>query len=99
MQEEGKITPEEFLQTNFNSYYPTEAEFAKPLTDVDSPVYKSGLRLVSMETKLTPCLDSWIESGMSKGKHYMACKQYLGMVICNHLASRDHFVFILFCLL
>ena len=69
MQKEGKISAEEFLQTNFNSYYPTEAEFAKPLTNMDSPVYKSGLRLLSMETKIIPChcLDSWIESGMSRG--------------------------------
>ena len=69
MRDEGKISPDEFLQTNFNDYYLTAKEFAKPFNGINSPVVKSGLRLVSIETRLIhcSCLNSWIESGMSKG--------------------------------
>ena len=69
MRDDGKITREEFLQSNFCYYLRTEAEFAKPLADTDSPVYKAGLRLVSIETKILPChlLDAWLGSGKSKG--------------------------------
>ncbi|XP_014679553.1 PREDICTED: uncharacterized protein LOC106819427 [Priapulus caudatus] len=61
----GVITKEEFQNMNHNAYYRTEEELEEPLINVDSPVYKLGLRLVSIEVKQVNCYfhDRWVESG------------------------------------
>ncbi|XP_014678020.1 PREDICTED: salicylate carboxymethyltransferase-like [Priapulus caudatus] len=63
--DKGIITAEEFQNTTINNYYRTEKEITAPLTDVESPVYKLGLRLVSIETKVVNCYFHvrWLESG------------------------------------
>ncbi len=36
-------------------YYNTVEEFSAPLTNPDEPAYQAGLRLESIETRVTPC--------------------------------------------
>ncbi|XP_021375973.1 uncharacterized protein LOC110464851 [Mizuhopecten yessoensis] len=51
MAKEGIITQEEYLATNFDSYYlRTAADFTEPFTDVIPEVGKLGLELVSMKS-------------------------------------------------
>ena len=45
----------EFQDATINGYWRTEEESAAPLQDPNSPVYKAGLRLVSIETKTVDC--------------------------------------------
>ncbi|XP_014668753.1 PREDICTED: uncharacterized protein LOC106810016 [Priapulus caudatus] len=63
--ERGVITEEEFQNTGLNSYLRTEDELTAPLTDIESPVHKLGLRLVSIETKVINCYfhSRWLKSG------------------------------------
>ncbi|XP_014671488.1 PREDICTED: uncharacterized protein LOC106812179 [Priapulus caudatus] len=51
---------------NINTYNRTEEEQKEPLINADSPVYKLGLRLESMEVKLVHCYfhDRWLASGI-----------------------------------
>ena len=71
MVDEDKITQEEFINTTFNNYFRNEDEFKAPLVNPESAVYKAGLRLVSITSKVTDCpiRKSWVESGKSAGKH------------------------------
>ena len=51
----GIITPNEFWRATFLQHYRTLEEFKVPFDDGQSPVLKSGLRLSSISTHLTPC--------------------------------------------
>lgn len=55
LRDEGVITPEEFAGTNFPQCYRTEAQFTAPLLDKDGPVYKAGLRLEHVESRVVRC--------------------------------------------
>ncbi|XP_078598037.1 uncharacterized protein LOC144874088 [Branchiostoma floridae x Branchiostoma japonicum] len=48
----GKITKEEFVNTNVFAYTRTPEEMQSPFVNEDSPVRKAGLALVRMETKV-----------------------------------------------
>lgn len=62
---EGRITQEEFENTTFNNYYRSVGEYSAPFNDPNSPIYKAGLRLVSIETKRVDCPyhQKWMKSG------------------------------------
>ena len=51
----GTIGPAEYEAITLPQYYKTVGEFSAPLEDPDNPVYQAGLRLESIETKVTPC--------------------------------------------
>jgi hypothetical protein len=51
----GLITRTEYENMTLPQYYNTVEEFSAPLTDTTSPVYKAGLRLDSIETRILPC--------------------------------------------
>lgn len=53
--DDGVITEEEFQNTNFPQYYRTEEEFVRPLRDEKSEVYKAGLRLEHVESRVVRC--------------------------------------------
>ena len=59
----------EFDNTNFINYYRTVKEYSVPFTDPNSPVFKAGLRLVSIETAVVSCpyQEKWMKDG-KKGK-------------------------------
>ena len=59
----------EFDNTNFINYYRTVKEYSVPFTDPNSPVYRAGLRLVSIETAVVSCpyQEKWLKDG-KKGK-------------------------------
>ena len=40
---------------SFNSYVHSVEEYAAPFRDQTSAVYRAGLRLVALETQVTPC--------------------------------------------
>jgi indole-3-acetate O-methyltransferase len=52
---EGVITQAEYLATNFPQCYRTVAQFTAPLKDSASPVYRAGLRLDHVETRVVGC--------------------------------------------
>ncbi|XP_014667544.1 PREDICTED: uncharacterized protein LOC106809100 [Priapulus caudatus] len=66
LMDEGIITKKEFQNMNVKTYFRTEKELEKPLINADSPVYKLGLRLESIEIKLVNCYfyDRWLASGI-----------------------------------
>ena len=49
------ITAEEYANTNFPQHYRTVEEFTAPLKDENNPVYKAGLRLEHVETRVVRC--------------------------------------------
>lgn len=51
----GRITRQEYLDANFMQCYRTVAQFTAPLTDETSPVFRSGLRLEHVETRVVRC--------------------------------------------
>ena len=53
--DEGIITKDEYLNTNFPQCYRTEEEFVAPLKDESNPVYKAGLRLEHVESRVVRC--------------------------------------------
>lgn len=53
--DDGLITHEEYLATNFPQVYRTTEEFTAPLTDPHNPVYRAGLRLEHVESRFTRC--------------------------------------------
>ncbi len=53
--DDGVITGEEYLNTNFPQHYRTVDEFTTPLRDEAGPVYKAGLRLEHVETRVVRC--------------------------------------------
>jgi hypothetical protein len=52
---EGTITGAEYRATNFPQHYRTVAEFTAPFEDRNSPVFRSGLRLEHVETRVVRC--------------------------------------------
>ncbi|KAK7092819.1 uncharacterized protein [Littorina saxatilis] len=56
MRDEGKITNEEFVNTNFNRCQRYLEEYKAPFEDQNSAVYKAGLRLISAEQVLSACV-------------------------------------------
>ena len=55
LRDEGVITSEEFQNTNFPQCYRTQAQFVAPLEDEQSAVFKSGLRLEHVESRVVRC--------------------------------------------
>lgn len=55
MAKEGRITQDELNRTCFQMYYRTLQEHRAPLLDKSSEAYRAGLRMISCETKITPC--------------------------------------------
>lgn len=53
--EDGAITPEEYRDTNFAQCYRTVDQFCVPLTDPENAVYRAGLRLKHVETRVVRC--------------------------------------------
>jgi hypothetical protein len=53
--DDGTISSEEFANTAFPQFYKTMEEYCAPLTDPASSVHRSGLRLVSAETRVVAC--------------------------------------------
>jgi hypothetical protein len=53
--EDGSISEDEYLSTNFPQHYRTVEEFTAPVTDQNNPVYKAGLRLEHAETRVVRC--------------------------------------------
>lgn len=51
----GAIAPEEYRNTNFAQCYRTVDQFCAPLTDEKNPVYRAGLRLKHVETRVVRC--------------------------------------------
>ena len=51
----GAITPEEYRDTNFAQCYRTVDQFCAPLTDRENAVYRAGLRLEHVETRVVRC--------------------------------------------
>ena len=55
LRDEGSITPDEYVDTNFPQHYRTVEEFTRPLRDPDDPVHRAGLRLDHAETRVVRC--------------------------------------------
>ncbi len=51
----GNITTEEYLNTNFQQCYRTVDQFTAPLSDESNPVFRAGLRLEHVESKVVRC--------------------------------------------
>ena len=51
-----RLVQEEFINTNFNRCTRFLEEYKAPFENQDSPVYKAGLRLISAEQLLSPCV-------------------------------------------
>ena len=51
----GIITPQEYADTNFPQCYRTVEQFTAPLKDEESPVFRAGLRLKHVETRVVRC--------------------------------------------
>jgi len=49
------ITAQEYSAMTLPQYYNTKEEFAQPLQDTKSQIYKEGLRLDRIETAIVPC--------------------------------------------
>ncbi|XP_066286887.1 uncharacterized protein [Branchiostoma lanceolatum] len=75
----GKITKEEFVNTNILAYWRSQEEMQAPFVNENSRVRKAGLTLVSMETKPTPCAFQarWQREGGDARQH---AKQFINMV-------------------
>jgi hypothetical protein len=55
LRDDGRITAEEYRNTNFPQVYRTATEFTAPVLDASSQVYRSGLRLEHIESRHTRC--------------------------------------------
>ena len=55
LRDDGRISEEEFNRATFAQHYRTVDEFTAPFADPQSAVRQAGLRLLSVETRLTPC--------------------------------------------
>jgi hypothetical protein len=51
----GVISSDEFVKATFAQHYRTVEEFTAPFSDPSSSVSKAGLKLLSVNTRLTPC--------------------------------------------
>ncbi|MDA0342327.1 MAG: SAM-dependent methyltransferase [Proteobacteria bacterium] len=55
LRDEGVITPEEFVNTNFPQSYRTVEQFTAPFDDPNNPVHRAGLRVEHVETRVVGC--------------------------------------------
>ena len=55
LRDDGQINEDEFRRATFAQHYRTVDEFTAPFTNPQSAVCQAGLKLVSVETRLTPC--------------------------------------------
>ena len=55
LRDEGSITAEEYVDTNFPQHYRTVDEFTWPLRDPGNPVHRAGLRLEHAQTRVVRC--------------------------------------------
>ena len=55
LRDEGSITPEEYVDTNFPQHYRTVEEFTRPFRDPENFVHRAGLRLDHAETRIVRC--------------------------------------------
>ena len=53
--EEDIITHEEYVNTNFPQSYRTVEQFTAPFNDQENPVFKAGLRMEHVETRVVEC--------------------------------------------
>jgi len=53
--DQGLIREDEYQKMTLPQYYNTVEEFSAPLKSADNPVYKAGLRLKQIETRITAC--------------------------------------------
>lgn len=53
--EEGAIDRDEYVDTNFPQCYRTVDQFTAPLEDTSNAIYRAGLRLEHVETRVVPC--------------------------------------------
>ncbi len=53
--DDGIITPEEYLNTNFPQCYRTKEQFVAPLEDASNPVFQAGLRVEHVESRVVRC--------------------------------------------
>ena len=62
---------EDFAEISFDSYFRTVDEFTAPFQDSTSAVYQAGLRLVAIDTKVTPCplQEEWLKQENKEGVH------------------------------
>ena len=49
------ITDQEYKNATFPQFYRTEEQFTAPMKDLNSPVYKAGLRVASSFTGVVDC--------------------------------------------
>jgi hypothetical protein len=64
--EEGTISAAEYRATNFPQHYRNVAEFTAPFKDMDSKVFRSGLRLEHVETKVVHCQGNRVKKCVTK---------------------------------
>jgi len=66
----GRITKDEFVNTNINSYYRTMQEYTAPFQP-GSKVTKAGLHLVSIESEITRCPyhEKWMKERADSREH------------------------------
>ena len=55
LRDDGTITPDEYVGTNFPQHYRTVEEFTHPFRDPDNPIHRAGLRLERVETRVVRC--------------------------------------------
>ena len=55
LRDAGTITAEEYLRATFAQHYRTVEEFTAPFEDENSAICAAGLKLLSVNTRLTPC--------------------------------------------
>lgn len=73
--ESGVITQAEYRATNFPQVYRTVDQFRAPLEDINGAVYKAGLRLEHLETRIVPC--PFAESFRQQGDAAAFAKSYI----------------------
>ena len=72
---DGIISEEEYLNTNFPQSYRTVEEFTAPLEDENSCVYKAGLRIEHVETRVVTC--PFAEDFKRHGDSVKFAKEYI----------------------
>ena len=78
LRDEGRISEEEFSRATFAQHYRTVEEFTAPFTDPRSTVRQAGLKLLSVETRLTPCP---YQADYLKAKGRMSSQDYAASLI------------------
>ncbi len=73
--ESGRITRAEYENMTLPQYYNTVDEFSAPLTDRDDPVYRAGLRLEHVDTRIVKC--PFAESFAEHGDAARFAKEYI----------------------